>query len=108
MAYNVINGVIDTEEELRECQALTNDFYIYSSWLEVVEGLRAAMNGFSSNFDIEAIADEAFAWYRAFDPETGAEHHNEQGYVQIVDEDELWDIAAKYDTDTDNDSGDAA
>lgn len=106
MAYNVINGVIDTEEELRECQALTNDFYIYSSWLEVTEGLRAAMNGYSSNFDIEAIADEAFAWYRAYDPETGAEHRNEQGYVQIVDEDELWDIAAKYDTD--NDSGDAA
>lgn len=104
MGYNVINGVIDTEEELRECQALTNDFYIYSSWLEVTEGLHAAMNGFSPNFDIEAIADEAFAWYRAFDPETGAEHHNEQGYVQIVDEDELWDIAAKYCTD----SGDAA
>lgn len=106
MGYNVINGVIDTEEELRECQALTNDFYIYSSWLEVVEGLHAAMNGYSSNFDVEAIADEAFAWYRAFDPATGAERRNEQGYVQIVDEDELWDIAAKYDTDSGD--GDAA
>lgn len=31
MGYNVINGVIDTEEELHECQALTNDYYIYSS-----------------------------------------------------------------------------
>lgn len=104
MAYNVINGVIDTEEELQDCQGYTNDYTVYSSWLEVVEGLRAAMDGHSADFDVEAIADEAFAWYRAFDPETGAERRSEQGYVQIVDDDELWDIAAKYD----HGSGDAA
>lgn len=46
--------------------------------------------GLDTDTDIEALMDECFAWYQAYDPETQTETLNTQGFYQTVDADDFW------------------
>ena len=54
----------------------------------------AALGDYADEHDVEAIAGEAFAWYRAYDPEANVEYLHEQGFYQVVTADDFWTICA--------------
>lgn len=61
------------------------------------QAVAPALGEYGNDYDIDAIAREAFA-YKVDTDADGNEVLNTAGFEQIVDEAGFWDIAAKYDT----------
>lgn len=68
----------------------------YATMSDVCGAIADALGAYADEHDIEAIADEAFGWYRAYDPEANVEYLHEQGYYQTVTADEFWAICAHH------------
>lgn len=89
-------STIDTRAELDEIIESTGESRCYATIGDVCADVRSALGEHADEFDVEAIADEAYAWYRAYDPEAGVEYLHEQGFYQTVDTDGFWSIAEAH------------
>jgi hypothetical protein len=87
---------IETAEQLAEIIEATGCTQRYSTMSDVCDAVSDALGDYADEHDIEAIAGEAFAWYRAYDPEANVEYLHEQGYYQTVTADEFWTICANH------------
>ena len=68
----------------------------YATMSDVCGAIADALGAYADEHDIEAIADEAFGWYRAYDPKANVEYLHEQGYYQTVTADGFWAICANH------------
>lgn len=89
-------NTIETAADLAAIIETTGDNQRYATMSDVCDMIAAALGDYAAEHDIEAIADEAFAWYRAFDPEANVEYLHEQGFYQVVTTDEFWTICANH------------
>ena len=80
---------ITTPAELAEVIEMTGEPTRFTTLDEARAMVRDAI-GLDADTDIEALMDECFAWYQAFDPETQTETLNAQGFYQTVDADDFW------------------
>lgn len=80
---------ITTPAELAEVIEMTGESTRFTTLDEARAMVRDAI-GLDADTDIEALMDECFAWYQAFDPETQTETLNAQGFYQTVDADAFW------------------
>lgn len=80
---------IYTPTELAEVIELTGEPTRFTT-LEDARGMVREAIGLDSDTDIEALMDECFAWYQAFDPETQTETLSAQGFYQVVTTEDFW------------------
>lgn len=85
---------IETAEQLAEIIETTGCDQRYSTMSDVCAAVADALGDYADEYDVEAIAGETFAWYRAYDPEANVEYLHEQGYYQTVTADEFWSVCA--------------
>lgn len=84
---------IDTAAELADIIETTGNRQRFATIGDACAEVRSALGEYADEHNVEAIADQAFAWYRAYDPETNVEYLHEQGWYQTVSADEFWQIA---------------
>lgn len=89
-------NTIETAADLADLIEATGENKRYSTMSDVCDAVSAALGGYADEHDIDAIADEAFGWYRAYDPEANVEYLHEQGYYQTVTADEFWAVCANH------------
>lgn len=87
---------IETAADLETIIEATGESQRYATMSDVCDAVADALGDYADEHDIEAIADEAFAWYRAYDPEANVEYLHEQGFYQTVTADEFWTICANH------------
>ena len=87
-------NTIETAAELAAIIETTGCDQRYSTMSDVCDAVAAALGDYADEHDVEAIAGEAFAWYRAYDPEANVEYLHEQGFYQVVTADDFWTICA--------------
>lgn len=78
---------ITTPAELAEVIEMTGESTRFTTLDEARAMVREAIG---LDADIEALMDECFAWYQAYDPETQTETLNRQGFYQTVDAADFW------------------
>lgn len=89
-------NTIETAAELAAIIETAGCDQRYSTMSDVCDAVSAALGDYADEHDIDAIADEAYGWYRAYDPEANVEYLHEQGYYQTVTADEFWTICANH------------
>lgn len=89
-------NTIETAAELAEIIETTGCTQRYSTMSDICDAVADALGDYADEHDVAAIAGEAFAWYRAYDPEANIEYLHEQGYYQTVTADEFWTICANH------------
>ena len=87
---------IETATDLAAINETTGNSQRHTTLDEILDNVRAALDEYADDHDIYALADKAYAWYRAYDPQANAEHLHEQGYYQAVTVDEFWAIAEAH------------
>ena len=87
-------NTIETAADLAAIIEATGENQRYATMSDVCDAVADALGDYADEHDIAAIAGEAFAWYRAYDPEANVEYLHEQGYYQTVTADEFWTICA--------------
>ena len=85
---------IETAADLAAIIEATGENKRYFTMSDVCDAVSDALGDYAAEHDVDAIAGEAFAWYRAYDPEANVEYLHEQGYYQTVTPDEFWQICA--------------
>ena len=80
---------ITTPAELAEVIEMTGEYTRFTTLDEARAMVRDAI-GLDADTNIEALMDECFAWYQAYDPETQTETLNTQGFYQTVGADDFW------------------
>lgn len=87
-------NTIETAADLAAIIETTGENTRYATMSDVCDAVAAALGDYADEHDVEAIAGEAFAWYRAYDPEADVEYLHEQGFYQVVTADDFWTICA--------------
>ena len=80
---------IYTPDELAEVIELTGEPTRFTTLNGVREMVREAI-GLDADADVEALVDECFAWYLAYDPETRTETLIRQCFYQVVSAVDFW------------------
>lgn len=89
-------NTVETAEQLAEIIETTGCDQRYATMSDVCDAVSDALGDYADEHDVAAIAGEAFAWYRAYDPEANVEYLHEQGFYQTVTADEFWTICANH------------
>lgn len=63
---------------------------------DVYDDIEGTLGEDAGEYDIPAIADEAFDWYAAYDTERHVEWRCGQGFYQVVDAEGFWRIVARH------------
>lgn len=87
---------IETAADLAAIIETTGENQRYATMSDACDAVSEALGEYADEHDIEAIAGEAFAWYRAYDPKANVEYLHEQGFYQVVTTDEFWTICANH------------
>lgn len=80
---------IYTPADLAEVIEMTEEPTRFTT-LEEVRGMVRDAIGLEDDADVEALVDECFAWYLAYDPETRTETLSAQGFYQVVTAVDFW------------------
>jgi hypothetical protein len=89
-------NTIETAADLAAIIETTGENQRYATMSDVCDAVADALGDYADEYDISAIAGEAYAWYRAYDPEANVEYLHEQGYYSVVTADEFWEICANH------------
>lgn len=87
---------IETVADLHGIFDVTGEQMRLTTMSDVYNDIATALSGYANEHDIEAIANEAYGWYRAYNPEANVEYLHEQGYYLVVPIDEFWTICANH------------
>lgn len=89
-------NTIETAADLADLIEATGCDQRYSTMSDVCDAVSDALGDYADEHDVDAIAGEAFSWYRAYDPEANVEYLHEQGFYQTVTADDFWQICANH------------
>lgn len=87
---------IETVADLHEIFDVTGEQMRLATVSDVYNDIATALGEYANEHDIEAIANEAYGWYRAYDPEANVWYLHEQGYYLVVTIDDFWKICANH------------